>query len=217
VRGFFQRFGYVHAMLRFVYALEKNEALDAGSLRVEEFDAFEAADGADHGVAVAGRRCDDLPACARAIESGARWAVYRPVAGWREVVSQLNALPGAGLLLIEPWTLCATPRELWLFWESLTRPNVRLAWPAEWGVKTGQTPAGVIPVLNLRLGAVRVTDGQAATIDFAKRLAGIGFDGYFIVDPPASEDRLGEARKIVEIVRDIIQPRKPVKAVAKKA
>ncbi len=212
-------------MFRFAYALAPSERLDEASLRVEEFDAFEAADGDDHGVSIAGRRCTNLAAAIKAGEGGVKWASYRPEGGWREVVRELNAIGGdapsgaaeAFTILIEPWTDCTLPRELWQLIESVTNRRVRIAWSAEWGAQAGISPAAVVPVLNLRIGAVRVADAQATTIEFAKRLAGIGFEGYLIVDPPASEDRLGEARKIAEIVRDVIQPRKPVKPAAKKA
>jgi len=50
-----------------------------------------------------------------------------------------------------------------------------------------QDASVVVPTLNHRLGAVRVSDASADVIDFAHRLAGIGFAGLVVIDPLESE------------------------------
>ncbi len=204
-------------MFRFIYALSPNERLDPASLRMDEFDGFEASDDADHGVAVEGVRSRDLNAAVHGLETVAKWASYQPQSSWRETVQTINRVKIPGLLFVEPSQDCQTVRELWIIIESITHKNVKLAWSADWGSRTDQPPAAVISVLNLKIGLVRVGDAGDMTLDLVKRLAGIGFEGLFVVDPPQSSDRLGEARRIVEIVRDIISPRKPVKAAIKKS
>jgi hypothetical protein len=205
-------------MFRFVYRLHPQEQLDPASLRVEEFDAFESTDADPHGVTVTGRRCATLADALAALSEGAAFASYQPSGAWRDVVESINAseAPSAGLLLIEPWDDCQTARGLWQLVESITRRNVRIAWSEQIGQKTGQSPAQVIPVLNLRIGCARVSDADATTLDLARRLAGIGYEGLLLIDPPVGDDRFGTARAIAEVIRDVLVPRKPVKPVAAK-
>lgn len=201
-------------MFQFVYRLQSQESLDPASLRVDEFDAFESDDAGAHGVMVAGRRCATLDDAILALDAGAAFASYQPTGAWRQVVKAINAsnVSDAGVLLIEPWQDCQTARELWQFIESITQKNVRIVWSDAVGQRTGQSPAQVIPVLNLRLGCVSVEDAGPTTLDLTRRLGGIGYEGLLLIDPPTSDDRFGEARAIAEVIRDVLVPRKPVKA-----
>lgn len=197
-------------MFQFVYTLNERERLDPTSLRVDEFDAFEAigasTDESVHGVKIGLRQVSELP-----VDPGPQVLVWKPSQSVQEVTRILRSYPESQNLLIEPWSDCFRVRDLWNFLEMLGLPYVRIAWSTRVGKRTNQSPAVVVPVLNLRIGLVRVEDASEVSLDYVKRLAGIGFTGYFVVDPPVSEDRLGEARKIVEVVRDILQPRKPLK------
>lgn len=197
-------------MFRFVYTLDESEQLDPASLRLDEFDAFEVigslAGESFHGVKAGLRRVSDLP-----LKPDPVPCVWKPSQSIDRVVSILRNYDQDKNLFLEPWEACFKVRDLWNFLEMLGLPRVKLAWPVRLGNQTNQSPAMVVPVLNLRIGLVRVEDIEPVTLDYVKRLAGIGFEGYFVVDPPSSEDRLGEARKIVEVVRDILQPRKPLK------
>lgn len=197
-------------MFQFVYTLDEKETLDPASLRVDEFDAFEAigasTDESVYGVRIGLRRVSELP-----VDPGPQTLVWKPSRSVPEVARILRSYPHSQTLLIEPWSECFRVRDLWNFLEMLGQPNVKIAWSVRLGIRTNQSPAVVIPVLNLRIGLVRVEDVGEISLDYVKRLAGIGYEGYFVVDPPASNDRLGQARMIVEVVRDVLQPRKPVK------
>lgn len=198
-------------MFRFIYAPGPSEMLDPESLRVDEFDGFEAPGPADHGVKPVGRRATDLTTAQQWLDSGLAYAVLKPDVPWRTLTHDVDRIPatGQGLLMIEPWADCATVRELWQFSETFTSSHARLAWSQAYGEATSQRPAAVIPVLNLKLGLVRLRDAEAGAVEIIKRLGGIGFEGYVVADPEPSDDRLSAGRRIVEIARDILQPRKP--------
>ena len=118
--------------------------------------------------------------------------------------------------LVEPSQRFRTVRELWNLLEKLGRPDLKIAWPAAWGEAVGERASVVVPVLNLRLGLVRVRDASPETLDYARRLAGIGFKGTMTVDPPAGNDRRTAASVVAKTIRDVIDPPKPVpKAVVK--
>lgn len=198
-------------MFRFIYALGPSEMLDPGSLQVDEFDGFEAPGPADHGVTPVGRRATDLATARTWLDSGLEYAVLKPDVPWRLLTHDLDRTltHDCGLLMIEPWADCPTVRALWQFSETVTSRQVRLAWSQSYGESTAQRPSEVIPVLNLKLGLVRLRDSEASAVEIIKRLAGIGFEGHVVADPEPSPDRLNAGRRIVEIAKDILQPRKP--------
>jgi hypothetical protein len=170
------------------------------------------------------RGTPDLAACAAALAGGAVYAIWRPSVTWREATRMIDDLDwprtGEGALLIEPWRECATPRELWHLVESISneaaRRRVRIAWSAVDPLTRDVAPAAVVPVLNLKLGLVRVADGSARTMEYAKRLAGIGFGGWMIVDPPtesadAHPTRRDAAIAIAQGIRTLLAPPKPAR------
>jgi hypothetical protein len=213
-------------MFRFIYALHASEHLQEGSLRNEEFDGYEAAAVPPHGVPLTGVRIDGWDVreisddLASVIERGALYArlvhfegapVHTRHALARRLDELASSFPADRLLLVSP-APSDSLRDTWQLCELLTHRNVRIAWDATPDTAASQPPGVAIPTLNLRIGLVRVRDGGPQTLEIARRLAGIGFEGYFLVDPTTQEDRVGAARQIVEVVRDLLQPRKIAKA-----
>lgn len=109
-----------------------------------------------------------------------------------------------------------TPLALWTLLEAARHPSVRIALDAAVAHSNGQRAAVLVPTLNLRIGVVRVEAIDDELADYARRLAGIGFDGYVVTDPPAGVDRAAASVAIAAAFRAVLPPIKPVKKVPAK-
>ncbi|MGC4031017.1 MAG: hypothetical protein QM754_04620 [Tepidisphaeraceae bacterium] len=100
--------------------------------------------------------------------------------------------------------------EIWRLLEAAHHPRVKVALDLDRAQADGSVPSRVIPTLNLRIGLVRVRSPLENLADYARRLAGIGFGGYVVLDPPAGDDRVAQAAALAAVFRGIF-PAKPVK------
>ena len=120
---------------------------------------------------------------------------------------------GAPLVLMyESGGAFATPHALWGLMEAAHHPRVKVALDVDAVRAAGLTAAVMVPTINLRIGLIRVRTAHAELTDYARRLAGIGFEGFVVIDPPAGPNRGEAAEALAAIFRDIF-PKKPVKKV----
>jgi hypothetical protein len=105
---------------------------------------------------------------------------------------------------------------MWQWMELMDHPAVKICWPIAWGEAIGELAVIVVPMLNSRLGAVRVVDSGPQTLDAVRRLAGIGYGGYFVIDPPPGEDRRAAAALILAAAQNVLAPSKPAAKVPPK-
>ena len=194
-------------MFQFVYACLPNETVDPGDL-----DGFVGVENA------AGERITTIG-----------WHVGAQLTGLPDDVAYLIASPPArspatlgialrGLaeqvrrptVLFENTADVTGAFQLWTVLEAAHHPRVRVALNVDAVRTAGQTAAVLVPTLNLRIGLLRVrTPGDDLT-DYARRLAGIGFEGHIVCDPPPGPDRLAAAKALETTFRGVY-PTKPAK------
>ncbi|MGN6627430.1 MAG: hypothetical protein ACTHLN_12510 [Tepidisphaeraceae bacterium] len=130
-------------------------------------------------------------------------------------------------ILIDNGGAFATAPALWALMEAALNPRVKVAWQPEAQDSTASaagspgrenspetSAAVIIPTLNLRLGAVRLRRWDHQAMDICKRLAGIGFEGWMVLDPidtPAGASRTAAAADLAAQIRQLIDPPKPAK------
>jgi len=134
-------------------------------------------------------------------------------------------------ILIESGGAFATAPALWALMEAALSPRVKIAWQPEAQDSTASaagspgrenspetSAAVIIPTLNLRLGAVRLRRWDRQAIEICKRLAGIGFEGWLLLDPsdtpadmPPGVSRVAAAADLAAQIRQLIDPPKPAK------
>lgn len=118
-----------------------------------------------------------------------------------------------GCLVLASNAVRRTPaaRVLWDILEAARHPQVKAALDIDAAQAVGERAAVLVPTLNLRIGVVRAGHIEAELADYARRLAGIGFDGYIVTDPPAGPDRAAASLAIAAAFRAVLPPVKPVK------
>jgi hypothetical protein len=199
-------------MFRFVYAIAPGDPFDA-ALAAEGFIGVESDRSAADGVAIIGCR-------GKSAAEGAHYVVWPAVTGTATVEGV--ALRAAAdqrpetLILVENGGAYRGALDLWTLLEAARHPRVKIAVDADRAIADGQRAAVIVPTLNLRIGLVRVRQFDAEAADYARRLAGIGFEGFVVIDPPAGADRQNAARAIAAAFRDVL-PSKPVKKAPAKA
>lgn len=208
-------------MFRFVYARLPNESVDPSAL--DGLVGVEIAGGEallPDGPPVLGRRAE-----ARVLGGLASSLAAVPVDGYvvlpaseqppaafgRELVRSANTLAGVNAsIFVENGGAYRNSPELWRLLEAAPHPRVKVAIDLDRARADGSVPSRIVPTLNLRIGLVRVRTMQPDLVEYAKRLAGIGFSGYVVLDPPAGENRVHSAGELATIFRGIF-PAKPVK------
>jgi hypothetical protein len=118
-------------------------------------------------------------------------------------------------VLVENGGAYASPHSLWLLLEDARHDRVKVALDIDAVIAAGVRPSVIVPTLNLRIGLVRARTPGEPVLKFARRLAGFGFGGYVVIDPPAGPDRAKAASELVMQFRSIF-PAKPVKKVPAK-
>ena len=113
-----------------------------------------------------------------------------------------------------PFTSAAA---LWNVLEAAHHPRVFVALDLNAAVAAGERAVVLVPTLNLRIGMVRAGHVEAEVADYARRLAGIGFDGYVVTDPPAGPDRAASSIAIAAAFRAVLPPARPLKKAPVKA
>lgn len=131
-----------------------------------------------------------------------------------------------------------TARNWWWCLESVRHPMVGLSWNPASALVEGEWPAVSVPMLNSRIRLVRLTDirvgppvqpvqlgeGELEIPKLLRRLMGVGFDGYVVVEwdrlhRPAlasAESILPEARtRLTGWLTEIIEAGQPKKVVKK--
>ena len=200
-------------MFRFVYAIAVNETpSDAAALG--DFDGVERAD-LQNIDATIGRRVafEDL----KDVVDPPAYVSIAPLPSARNLTSIGHALRLAADrlrcdLLIESGGAFSTVHNLWHLSETVAHPRVKIAW----NDTADAQPAVIVPTLNLRLGAVRLHDYSDRTESYIKRLAGIGFDGWLVIDPSEKMDRIEHAVAIIGQIRKLLgQPTFKSAAVAR--
>ena len=201
-------------MFRFVYALAADEPVDPkwtadGFIGIE---AEELRDGVRRvGIQGAPDVAGDL---AYVIQPPAGIDAVPAVFGKR-LKDQAERLPNQ-MILVESGGAFATPHALWGLMEAAHHPRVKVALDVDAVRAAGLTAAVMVPTINLRIGLIRAQTVHAELTDYARRLAGIGFEGFVVIDPPAGPNRAEAAEALAAVFRDIL-PKKPVrKAVAAK-
>ncbi|MGN6725775.1 MAG: hypothetical protein ACTHLZ_07630, partial [Tepidisphaeraceae bacterium] len=133
-------------------------------------------------------------------------------------------------ILIESGGAFATAPALWALMEAALNPRVKVAWQPEAQDSTASaagspgrenspetSAAVIIATLNLRLGAVRLRRWDRQAMDICKRLAGIGFEGWMVLDPsdtpadtpadmPPGASRVAAAADLAAQIRQLIDP-----------
>jgi hypothetical protein len=209
-------------MFRFVYARQPGESFE--TLAGDGFVGVETGGdtGGDTGVygpagmtRVGLRLAGDLSEAALgAIAADAGYVAAGPAFGpapkfGRAAHDVLERRPGL-TLMVEAGGPYVTPHALWTLLEAVHHPRARIALNLDTATADGQSPAVVVPTLNLRIGLVRVATPGPVILEYARRLAGIGFEGYVVCDPPAGADRPAAARELAASFRSVF-PAKPAK------
>ncbi len=207
-------------MFKILYQPAESEQLDESELKAAGFDGIESDRETSLNIPIISLRCADLELAITAVKTGKYAAVsYQPKENWVAETSAINQQMAGkdGLLLVKPWSSRRTVRELWQLAESIHSKNVKLSISSEWGKAYEQVAARVVPTLNHRIGAVCVkSDETEIALDYARRLAGIGYNGLLVIGNPANTSGVEVAGKLAESVRHLLQPPvKPKAAVAK--
>ncbi|MDB5325063.1 MAG: hypothetical protein JWM57_632 [Phycisphaerales bacterium] len=197
-------------MFRFVYALAADEAADA-KWAADGFIGIESAEPRDglprigvHGVP------GDAGELAYLIHAPAGPdAVTAPFG--KQLKEQAERTPET-MVLVESGGAFSTPHQLWGLMEAAHHPRVKVSLDLDAVRAAGLSAAVMVPTINLRIGLIRVRTAQDDLTDYARRLAGIGFEGFVVIDPPPGPNRGEAAEALAAIFRDIL-PKKPVKKV----
>jgi len=192
-------------MIRLLYAVSHEEAVDAAELSAGGFAGVERS-----GVGFSTPAFEPLYRIVPARQPGTS-----PVDAGHDLHEQAEAHHDVQILQANGGAF-VSPRELWQVLEAANHRRVKIAWDAALGREAGRRAALVVPTLNLRLGLVRIDREDDEALAYARRLAGIGFGGFIVIDPPAgeAEGRFATAQKIAATITAAIAPRKPAKPAA---
>lgn len=155
-------------------------------------------------------------------EEGLKYVVHPPVnADWTskqcgDMLRQTAGQFSGPNLLFPPSGPFISPRLLWQLLEDARHERVKIALDIDSVIAAGVRPSVIVPTLNLRIGLVRARTPGEPVVKFARRLAGIGFGGYVVIDPLAGPDRAKVADELIAQFRSIF-PVKPAKKVPAKA
>jgi sugar phosphate isomerase/epimerase len=125
------------------------------------------------------------------------------------VFASADAAAAAGItLLLENEPARGSVSRLWRAIDGINHPSVACCWNPENGRAAGELPLVSIPTLNSRIRMAQFGDVSSPAIPTQKilqRLAGIGFDGWLLVDRP-SEDDLRDAQSKLRMMWTSLKP-----------
>jgi sugar phosphate isomerase/epimerase len=131
-----------------------------------------------------------------------RSAVTAMLGDWLGRLGDWAAKCGVGVLLGNQKTFGASS-DIWAVLDRLRHPAIACCWDVLTAATMGERPGVSVPTLNSRIRLVRVGDakiadgavsacklgeGDVAVEQFIKRLRGIGYGGYAIVNSAGNED-----------------------------
>jgi sugar phosphate isomerase/epimerase len=172
-----------------------------------------------------------------------RAAAALALAGWLAPLGDYAAQRRVGIV-VENRLSFRTARELWTVLEATAHPSIGASWDVASALSAGEQPAVSVPVLNLRIRHVTVSDARATaqgppgavycklgegTVPvqaLVLRLRGIGYQGYLTAawpkatqrDVPEPQDLLSDAiKKLREWTKPYEPPAKPARPAAKAA
>ncbi len=136
-----------------------------------------------------------------------RSAVTGMLGDWLGRLGDRAAKSGVGILLGNQKTF-GTSTDIWAVLDRLRHPAIACCWDVLTAATMGERPGVSVPTLNSRIRLVRVGDakisdggvnpcklgeGDVAVEQFVKRLGGIGYVGYVIVNSAGGEDVLADS------------------------
>ena len=137
------------------------------------------------------------------------------LADWLGPLGDRAGKCGVGLLLVNQKTF-GFSRDIWAVLDRLRHPAVGCCWDVLTAAVMGERPGVSVPTLNSRIRLVRVGDaligdgiavgcaigdGDVAVEQFLKRLRGIGYGGYVVVELPGDREMLmASAKKLRGVV-----------------
>lgn len=214
-------------MFRFVFAWTPADTWDA-AMAAEGFVGIECAGDGPANVPVVGRRSNAtafgpgrLDVQQISLPDGGAYVALPALAGVSEerqgrLFSQLAETTDR-LVLIENGGEFQSAHSLWSLLEAVRHPRVKIAIDVSRAAVADSPAAVLVPTLNLRIGLLRVSENSPDLVDYARRLAGIGFEGWIVIDPPAGIDRIAAAREMAAVFRGIFPTKPAKKAVPAKA
>lgn len=114
------------------------------------------------------------------------------------------------LILVPNTGPFSTAADLWTVLEAAHHERVKVAIDLTAARQAGQSASVLVPTLNLRIGLVRASIQSDDVTEYARRLAGVGYEGYVVCDPPPGPDRPAAARALTAAFRAVF-PAKPTK------
>jgi hypothetical protein len=201
-------------MFRFVYAWQPGDAWE--SLAADGFVGVECDGPAPDGVAHVGTRQNAGAPVAAADGYVIVPPPSLPASAAGRVLRELADQRPDERLLVESGGAFTSAHALWTLMEATRHQRVGVALDLDASRRAGEVPSVLVPTLHLRIGLVRVHTPADDLSGYAKRLAGVGFDGWVVLDPPAGNDRPAAAWTLAATFREIFPAKPPKKAAVTK-
>ena len=153
-----------------------------------------------------------MSVCAGGGEYGFDWAIGGAgnAGGLAGTAGRSHGEVWGGIALLVNQKTFGFSRDIWAVLDRLRHPAVGSCWDVLTAAVMGERPGVSVPTLNSRIRMVRVGDaligdgiavgcaigdGDVAVEQFLKRLRGIGYGGYVVVELPGDREMLTVSAK----------------------